>query len=191
MGRAVSTIPTDVSGTFPGVREIVAIPNPAAGADWSYTIPGAYWRRVVCGTAKFTASAAVAARNPVLNVTYEGTLVSSQPQANNPAAGQAWLLNIVTLFDTVFASATSFRDCLALPDKWWEPGTTISTTTTNIQAGDQWSAIFILFDCWDYGPRGEPLGQHDATPAEMLREERETALAAHHTHSTHTQGVTQ
>lgn len=42
---------------------------------------------------------------------------------------------------------------LALPDLWWPAGTTLRTTTTALQVGDQWSGVYwsaLVGEEWEH-----------------------------------------
>lgn len=57
-----------------GFPEVVRAANPAAGADFSYTVDGAYWERLIALHCKFVAAGDVASREVVVSYEMAGGL---------------------------------------------------------------------------------------------------------------------
>lgn len=119
------------------------IQSPAAGADWSFTIPGRSAMRIRAVRAVFTTAVAVATRIPALNISDGVQTVMSLPGAAGEAAAitesYTWVPDCSALQTATGGANMSYLpDHLVLP-----PGFVIASATANIQAADQWSAITI------------------------------------------------
>jgi len=124
----------------------VAIAQPAAGAEWTITVPGyAYWR-VLSIAAQLTASAVAASRSPRINVASSEGIFLTCSSPSNQTANQ-----IVTYCVANFglnAILNNNRVVLGMPlDRLWlQPGWTIKSQTTQIDAGDQWANIIAYVE---------------------------------------------
>jgi len=114
--------------------------SPAAGADWSQAVPsGVNWILRSIG-AQLVTSASVATRSVVLNIKDGGGNIILQSAASITQA--ASLTFEYSFFNGAFSAAGPAAAQGGLPAEFrLLAGWTISVTTTNIQAGDQWSAI--------------------------------------------------
>jgi hypothetical protein len=145
-GWPEGTIRTNVEG--PGLLTTFAVNNPAAGADWSVTFSAGNRIWIHAISAVLVTSAAAGNRQPVFSVT-------------NPAGKVVWNLGSVS---AQVASKTGSYNLgeggsigvdvggnyiIPMPTEMLlEQQSTIASTTANIQAGDQWSGINILFETW-------------------------------------------
>lgn len=122
------------------------VANPAAGADWSITVPaGSIWRVLVI-RAVLTASATVATRVPILQVKdAAGNTIFDVPPAATLAAGGGANMNWSAGANSIVSNNSRFMQGLPmgmiLPE-----GAVISSSTVAIQTGDQWSAINLLVE---------------------------------------------
>jgi len=138
-------IVTPVEG--PGNLRSVTVANPAAGADWSLTVPASARWRVQSWSAIFTASATVASRqvrsqiSDGVQIIFSGqaqaAIVASQVAQVSAGQGQVTSTLIATEINPVLPGL------LTLPG-----GFRVQTLTTNIQVGDQWSAIRVNVEEW-------------------------------------------
>jgi hypothetical protein len=126
---------------LPGVRTLALAPNPAAGADWSLQVPSGRSWRVQSLSALLTTSATVANRLLGLQITWAGTLIWSAINTAAVAASVAHTLIAQRIVNPNFANTTGTRHWVDVPDYWLPPQAVISAWNSNIQAGDQWSAI--------------------------------------------------
>jgi hypothetical protein len=135
----------------PGLVQAFTVANPAAGVDWSQTVPVNSRWRVRSWNATFTASAAAGNRSVA-------ALLSGP-------AGALWqlsaLVNVIASSVTLFSAGgivpytginTSLLG-LPLPPDLILTGsslipTVLGTQTFGILAGDQWSAIHLLIEEW-------------------------------------------
>lgn len=128
-----------------GLMRSIAVTSPAAGADWTQTVPaGVNWiLRAV--TAKLTTGVTVAARQASLQVT-DATprLLLDSPGGSTEAASLAdvysWFNGAAAVIEggvVVGGLPAEFR-CL--------PGWIIGSSTANIEAADQWSNIVLTVE---------------------------------------------
>ena len=142
MGRVL--YPTDgPGGGFP-----VNIANPAAGADWTFLVQAHQRVRLSSLTATFVASASVATRIPHIQIlSSSGTVVwRAAPQATI-VASQTVLLSaastqVQSVIDTGCLNWPLPTPCVLMP------GESLQTITAAIQAGDQWSVIWLTTEQW-------------------------------------------
>lgn len=130
-----------------GFLHSLQVTNPAAGADWTFTVPNQSRMRVTSFNANFTASAAVANRQVTVSVDDGANIYWQHDVAVNITAGQAG-----SIFGTGTNATTGANPLLlsvVLPPNLNLPaGHRIRSNTVNIQAGDQWSAIWFGVEEW-------------------------------------------
>lgn len=135
-----------------GERIEVDVGNPAAGAEWSYTIPrlggGGPKMRYLPISVRFTLAAAnaVLARNVLLTVTrvvggVQAQWVPSATQAINTTHFYQWGWGVYPMNSGQFHTDS-------MPYHPLETECTISSTTLNINGADQYSDIRLLFLRW-------------------------------------------
>lgn len=131
-----------------GAITSVAVTNPAAGADFSFTVPTGERLRLRSLTATLTTAVAVANRQPVLNIT-DGTsilfsIVPTVVQTASLAVRYSWgaMLGVEVVGNGGLFVAEP------LPDVLLEPGFKVTSVTGAIAAADQWSAIHFCFEQW-------------------------------------------
>jgi len=132
-----------ISGERPWrrVRRVIAGPAPAAGADWSVTVPAGKVWRLVSVQATLTTAVAVANRSPRLIVgDGDATFLTIPPVAVQAAS----LAGVFDWLEHGSAYTTAPDQVLSLPALVLEAGWTVGTSTTAIQAADQWSAQQLL-----------------------------------------------
>jgi len=131
----------------PGWLHSILVANPAAGVDWTFTVPGSARLRLQSLRAVLTTSAAVANRNVQIQITdgVNTVWIASAPASVVAGTAQQLVATgtnsptgvVTTIFSVVVPPA------LLLPGFW-----TIGTSTQNIQAADQWSAIALAVEEW-------------------------------------------
>ena len=129
----------------------VSVPEPAAGADWSYTLP--YAARLIAVTAQFAASATAANRWPALvgvagpasiyaaYVYMVGTAVTASTTAQLQGQPGMSVGAPTTIAGPVAITRYSYPPTGVLP-----ADSIIESITFNIQAGDQWSDISLVLE---------------------------------------------
>lgn len=131
----------------PGVLRTITGTNPAAGVDWSETVPtNAVWR-LISIRALLTASAVVANRRPVLRLddgaTQFFTVQGAADQTASQAVGWNWSQGgpapvMIGAFHSSF---------LPVGVLLYE-GYRVYVNTSGLQAGDDWAAPGILVEEW-------------------------------------------
>lgn len=132
--------------------EVLRIPAPVAGADFSHTFTGAFVRRIISVSARLVTSAAVANRQPRLDVTAPEGRVLSVPLVANITAGitteLSWAEGITP------PNTALFDGCLVagFPDLVVPAGFSLSTVTAAIDVADQYSNVLVLLEVWEALP---------------------------------------
>jgi hypothetical protein len=131
----------------PGRSTSVNVASPAAGADWTMTVPVQDRRVVKSFSAMFTASAAAANRNISLQVTDGANVVWQTDVTVSVTANQVVTVNgTTTNVPTGVVATTLFvviPPSLTMTGNW-----TLRTSTANIQGADQWSNIWLAVEDW-------------------------------------------
>lgn len=131
----------------PGWVQSLGVANPAAGANWSVTVPtNARW--LVRGiTFTLTTSATVATRTVEVNLTDGVNQLQVFPAFNTQAASLGFRYNA----NSTTANVTTDTTQIQIPiyaDLRMVAGWVLSTTTVNIQVGDQYSGIRLTLEEW-------------------------------------------
>lgn len=127
-----------------GWQEPIYLPAPAAGAQWSYTVDGRYFERVISIFALFQTSAVVANRFPLVRIMdANGSIIAEVPLGATIVAGTL-LTGCLMLAAPSFATGAGGAVNGFFPDILLPPGWSISTSVTNMDVGDQWSNIRLL-----------------------------------------------
>lgn len=130
-------------------RRVVKVPTPVVGADWSIRVPGNARWLIKSLQAQLLTSAAVANRvvhltlqDPELNGVY------NVPVTGNQVAGSTWQYSAGVSTDPVtFDNAST----LCIPyETQLNPQWSIGSLTTGLDAGDQWSNIYLNVEEWLY-----------------------------------------
>ncbi|MGH9622517.1 MAG: hypothetical protein ACRD45_22770 [Bryobacteraceae bacterium] len=127
-----------------GWQEPVYIPDPAAGANWKYTVDGRYSERLVSVRFTFTASAVVADRFPLVHLAdANGRVVGGYFAGSNIAAS---VVQTVTLSpgNQVVSNYGPTEVFGFLPDLLVPPGWAWSSSVPGVDVGDQISAITLI-----------------------------------------------
>ena len=127
----------------PVVLRVLPQPTPAAGADWTVTVPGESAWAVISVSATLVTSAAVANRAPLFTVTDgSSTLWRVAPgvvQTASLTTTYSWLCELGAPDVTI----TGGHIQVALPPAYFHPGFTFGPVTATRDAADQWSAIVV------------------------------------------------
>lgn len=140
-GRALNPIESN------GWSHSVQVPNPAAGADWTLTVLPGQRFSPKSFLAFFTASATVATRqvNVIIddgvNAVWQDDIATGFTASQSGAVAGAQTLATAGVFVTE-------QFVLIPPGIFLEPGWRMRTSTTGIQAGDQWSSIWFAMEEW-------------------------------------------
>lgn len=138
------TIPAGVGG---GWQDVVAIPQPAAGAGVAYSIKGEYITRPVAITFRLVTDANVA--NRVAHVDFEdgnGGVYAFCSGGADQAAGLTWRYGFYPNAAPTTSSVSPIKRTVPMPDVFLSPGHLLRIVVDNIQVGDQLSQIFLVLD---------------------------------------------
>jgi hypothetical protein len=131
----------------PGWKHSVQQANPGAGADWTFTLGATQRMRIESLNAVLTASAAVANRQVQLIVDDGVNVVGFFPASVNIVASA--VANVTATSGSVNTPVITTDVSIPIPQPLiLEPGWRLRTSTVGIQAGDQWSAIWLNVEEW-------------------------------------------
>lgn len=138
----------DVSGEdrWRRSRIVVSVPQPAAGADWSVTVPGGHTWAPVTIAGQLLTSAAVATRAVRLTFGDGNAPFVDLPSAATQAAS---LTRKYSYWPTAEPVATAGDIETAIPPLVLPAGWTIASATDLLDVADQWSAVKLhVIDTW-------------------------------------------
>jgi hypothetical protein len=124
--------------------------NPAAGFDWTITVPtGELWR-ILAVSCFLQASATVANREAVLNVDEGGAIVTiNVPSGTNHIASEGRIYSWISGAAYRGAGATSPNIVVGIGDSVFvSGGGRIRVITANIQVGDDWGPARAWVEVW-------------------------------------------
>lgn len=131
----------------PGFIHSITIANPAAGSDWSFTIPVNARMRFSAGAATLTTSAQVAARAPGFHQTDGVNEYFFATAAQTQAASTTVRYNYLPGGSSVPLVGTQTSVTLPSVDVL-PPGHVLGSATGVIQTGDQYSGIAFCVEEW-------------------------------------------
>jgi hypothetical protein len=131
----------------PGILRSINVATPAAGVEWSQTVPtGARWV-VRAGNSVFTASGAVANRSPAIVFDDGATILYTASVDTFRTAGQGATPQLGPVFKGASVDNAGFvvpmGSLMALFAGW-----RIRSITGSIQAADTWTLIQLLVEEW-------------------------------------------
>lgn len=135
------------SAEGPGWSHSINVPNPAAGADWIFTAATAQRLQIKSLSSILTPSAAVANRNVSLIIDDGVNTVWQVIQPTSIPASQVTTLSATTTNATAGVIPT-IQTQIFPPNLFLEPGWRLRSSTGNLQAADQWSAIWLAVEEW-------------------------------------------
>jgi hypothetical protein len=141
-----------------GVPKLVPVPTPAAGADWSTTVPGQGSWLVQAFVATLTNAVAAANRFPAVSLTDGNSEYFRAPLSAAVIASTVLNASGAIGFLPAAVNVTLGPSAVGLPQIILPPGSVFRVVTTNLQAADQWSAIALYVFEMPYGPTGWPRG---------------------------------
>jgi hypothetical protein len=125
------------------VLRIIRATQPAAGADWTQTVPGQSTWALVSVCAQLVTSSAVANRVPVLKVTDGTNTIAQIPE---PVSLTASLTTTVTWMADGATTSTAITGASVIvntPKLILPPGFVLSSVTSLIDTGDQWQNVNV------------------------------------------------
>ena len=133
-----------------------SVPVPLVGHDLAEIPNYGDSYRLLTLRAVLTTSATVASRFPHFQfVTPSGQVLHEVVPMADQAASLAITYNLIAASGSANEGSGVNDDVssLALPDLWWPAGTTLRTTTTALQVGDQWSGVYwsaLVGEEWEH-----------------------------------------
>ena len=141
---------TAAPGEGRGVIRSITGTDPAAGAEWSETVPtNARWR-LIAARASFVTDATVASRTVSLRIDDGTTDVWLLPSHATQAASLTFPYSLAAIGQSGFASGNSIVIPMP-PDVFMLPGWRVRSATGTIQAGDNWGAPQLWVEEWIEG----------------------------------------
>lgn len=127
-----------------GWQEPLYLANPAAGSEWTHTVDGRWFERLLAVRYVLTTSAVVANRSARLALANaDGKHVLAVPATGLVAAGTAVTVHL-TAGAPAFASGTTGVSDGYLPDLMVPSGWTWHINTAGLDAGDTETGIVLL-----------------------------------------------
>jgi hypothetical protein len=131
-----------------GAARTITVGNPAAGTDWSFTVPTGARQKIVSVSAILTTSANAANRQPRLIVDDGANILFNSGAPVNETASLTWT-NTWGAGASGPVTTDPSKVLNAVPNDLFLPaGFRIRTVTGAIDAADQWSAITIAVLEW-------------------------------------------
>jgi len=127
-----------------GFLQALQVATPAAGEEWTRTIPANEWCEIISVSCKLVTSATVANRRPTIKFSYGGSQFLQIP---TPASITASQTSKIFCFRGAIGTddQVGLIQTLPLPnDLILGPGGIIGSETTNLQANDEYQNIYIL-----------------------------------------------
>jgi hypothetical protein len=131
--------------------KVVTGTDPAAGQEWLVTVPNGKVWRVLAVLVELLTDATVANRAPRLQID-DGNTANRFAVIPSSGLQTASLLNRYEWFSGVgsgWTGSDSASRFAPLPDILLPPGYRLLSTTTNLQAGDNWSAPVLYVAEYD------------------------------------------
>lgn len=132
------------SGSETAPTIVTATNAPAAGADFSFTVTAGQTWQLQSLRAVLTTSAAVASRQPYLTVDDGANALLYIPNTTAVTASLTRDFNYAN-FGATWTSADSSEYQIPLPPLVLTAGYRIRAITVNLQAGDQWSGVYLTY----------------------------------------------
>lgn len=132
----------------------IQVAQPAAGAEWSTTVPAGQVWKVKAILCQFVASSTVASRNVSIVMT-DGTnlLVGAAVAGTYAASSNIYFSGFPGTVQQSASLGNSFGghglQTFPIPEIVLPAGSTIGSSTLALQTGDQWQAISLLIESAD------------------------------------------
>lgn len=127
-----------------GMTAAATVANPAAGADWTYTVPAGVQQTLISVRAVLTTGATAPTAPVLLRITSPtGQIIADVAALSTQATGVA--VTYMWSAGAQSSSSANFQQMSLPTGLRLLPGSTIQTVTAGIVATDQWSAITITY----------------------------------------------
>ena len=128
------------------LSQVVALPNPAAGAELSYSLPGSEYTLVHAVTFKLVTSSSAATRTVFLDfVDGSATIIARHSPGFTQAASKT---TVYTFGVDLLSYGANDAAAMGAPllEMFLRRGQKITTTITNVQSADQISDVRLVVD---------------------------------------------
>lgn len=157
---------------LPGVRRLLQVPTPAAGADWLATVPGGRQWRILAGRWRLVTSAIVANRSPGTQIQVDGIPIFENLLQSSLAASSTADLSSIDNSVNAVGQWVGSKWLAYIPGIWLSPGMAIGSETVLMDVGDQYSNIRLYIEeCY--------ADNTQLSEAHLERQAEERALAEH------------
>jgi hypothetical protein len=140
--------PAGLPAAVPGSGNIlrIASADPAAGAEYTHSVPAGKIWRIISIVIPFTTAVAVANRRPVLTIDDGANIVYRVPVAADIPASQAAFI-VAAPYLPAYVAVNNHL--VPLPELILPAGYRIRTATTLIQGADDYGVANLLVEEWD------------------------------------------
>lgn len=143
-----------------GVLRQILVAAPAAGAEWSFTIPDGGWWRLRSAFATLVV--------PAFAQEIPGVVISDQDRVV-ARVGSGFAIGANATYDVTYlvqsagvsAASAGTRLVVPVPNLFLQPGWKIGSATAAIAAGDQYSAVNLYLEQLLEGQWAEGGSEHD------------------------------
>lgn len=153
---------------LPGVRRVFTIPEPAAGAGFSFTVPGGVQWWVSGAYFTLTADATVDARFVTAIVMVDGLAIWNTWPGYTQSASTIQSYGFASAYGFVGPATGGARVVIPLPNEYLPEGAVVSVAINNGDAGDQLSACNLWIE--EVYVTDPQLSEIARTEAELNRE---------------------
>lgn len=148
-------------GQFAGVNRRIDVPAPAAGAEWSLTLPGGSWWRLLLGRSRLVTAVAVANRDPGIELLDPDNQVWAAVTSTVIAASLTTTVSYASGSGAATAGVAGALVAVPMTDAFLPPGYVLRSFTPSLQAADQYDQVRLWMQELDLGPLGATLGRPD------------------------------
>lgn len=122
------------------------LPSPAVGHDFSVVLSRRVWNRPRVISAVLNTDATVANRFVSIVAAHPDgftlwQVIAQTAQVASSAIAYTFAINLPTINSNAGAAVN-----WGLPDLWLPPGAIVKSSTSAIDAGDQWSGLLVAFE---------------------------------------------
>ena len=129
-----------------GIKQVVTIARPAAGADWTTTVPGGEQWRVLAGRFSLTTSAAAPTRLIQVPITVDGIEIFRAVDSTAVPASTTRNDSIAWSAAPTLVGQQNQQNFIQIPLMWLPQGATIASLTLGLDVADQYSAVNLYVE---------------------------------------------
>jgi hypothetical protein len=129
-----------------GIKQVVTVPQPSAGVEWSQTVPGGEQWRILAGRAVFVTDGVAGNRLANLAITVDGVRVWRGWDNSLVPATSTIDYTIAISEAPVVNSHGNGLGIVNIPYMWLPQTATIGSVGSIGDAGDQWESIALYVE---------------------------------------------